>query len=495
MNRKIKEIKKERGQIIVLLALSLVTVMVVAALAVDGGMIYSERRFAQNAADSAGFAGGGTILNKNLDNKNFVCPPNSTYNSSNNIVAEAYQKAKSVALINNVTDLPFLGYIKNGTVIEDYGINDNHGVVIDCDSNSTLKNVDVIVRITSQIPTAFIHLIYPGAIQSTNEAIVTVRPGGEGALGNAIVALCPEDVCNSTNNPGIKFNDHNINVNVLNGGMFANSGISIGSEMSDCPTDDDGNYIYSECNIYAEGYINIVDDHIYGNENHIEEWITDQVIFGNDALPANFPNPDKPSCGDDDGYVTDNGMKGNKKITYYWPGNYPSDQGIKITSGETEFKPGVYCLTGDLDISGGPVTGTNVTFYIKEGSTFHMNGDASVTLVAPTESDDPNFGVLFYIEGTDNKDVLFNGNNTSYFNGMVFAPQRMITVGGSSTPLTLDEELCALIPELDEDVCEAVTFTTQFVGYQVTISGGGNIDILYNGQAADPYESSMFLNN
>ncbi|MBE0685229.1 MAG: Tad domain-containing protein, partial [Anaerolineaceae bacterium] len=51
--------RQESGQIIVLLAVSLVVVMMVAALAVDGGMIYSERRFAQNAADASALAGGG----------------------------------------------------------------------------------------------------------------------------------------------------------------------------------------------------------------------------------------------------------------------------------------------------------------------------------------------------------------------------------------------------------------------------------------------------
>ena len=481
-NNTINRKTKESGQIIVLLAVSLVAVMVVAALAVDGGMIYSERRFAQNAADSASLAGGGVILYEDLENDSFTCPASSTYNVSkdkfsnnDNIVAKTYLKSKSVAMINNVSDLPFLGYIVNGTVKEDYGINENHGVVIDCDSNSSLKNVDVIVRITSQISPAFVHLIYPGAIQTSNEAIVTVEPGGKGALGNAIVSLSTD--CNKGKDGGILIQDNNVKLKIKNGGAFSNSCLYVGSAQT---WDGEG-----EPPIYAEGGFNIGDEDQTGN--HIVEWIQDQVNGDQTPLPSNFPNPIKPDCST----APERNVKMPiNKSTTLEPGYY--SKGIQITGGPVVFEEGLYCLDGDFDINGGPVTGTNVTFYLGDGSTYHMNGTATVTLVAPTDATNPYFGILFYIDGTDNKEVLFNGNNTSYFNGMVYAPKRNITVGGSSEPMTLDEDLCALIPEL-AGVCEAVTFTTQFIGYQVEISGGGNIDILYNGQAADPVDSKMYL--
>jgi hypothetical protein len=487
-NKKTDKRYKENGQIIVLLAVSLVAVMVVAALAVDGGMIYSERRFAQNAADAASIAGGGAILYTDLDNDTLTCPTNSTYNQSKdkftnnqNIVAKAYIAAKNVAVINNVPEIPFLGYIANGIVKEDYGINNNHGILIDCDSNSTLKNIDVTVRITSQISPAFVHLIYPGAIQTTNEAVVTVEPGGKGALGNAIVSLSPD--CNKGKDGGILLQDNNVKLKIKNGGAFSNSCLYVGSNQSW-----DG---IGQPPIYAEGDFNIGDADQTGN--HIISWIQDQVNGNQTPLPSNFPNPTKPDCSvlSEGNTTTTSVGSGKNKVTttHYWPGTY---ENIKITGGPVIFEPGLYCLSGDMEINGGPVTGIDVTFYIGDGGTFHMNGNASVTLVAPTDSTNQYFGILFYIEGTDNKDVLFNGNNTSYFNGMVYAPKRNITVGGSSEPLTLDEELCELIPELD-GVCEAVTFTTQFIGWQVTVSGGGNIDILYNGQAADPVDSKMYL--
>ena len=49
----------EKGQVLVLVVLSVVGLLGFAALAIDGSMVYSDRRHAQNAADAASLAGGG----------------------------------------------------------------------------------------------------------------------------------------------------------------------------------------------------------------------------------------------------------------------------------------------------------------------------------------------------------------------------------------------------------------------------------------------------
>lgn len=49
--------RSERGQVVVLFALSIVAFLAVLALILDGGRVYSERRRAQNAADAAALAG------------------------------------------------------------------------------------------------------------------------------------------------------------------------------------------------------------------------------------------------------------------------------------------------------------------------------------------------------------------------------------------------------------------------------------------------------
>lgn len=49
--------KRERGSVLVTVAISLLLLMGIAALAIDGGMAYNERRFTQGAADNAALAG------------------------------------------------------------------------------------------------------------------------------------------------------------------------------------------------------------------------------------------------------------------------------------------------------------------------------------------------------------------------------------------------------------------------------------------------------
>ncbi|HYH03669.1 MAG TPA: Tad domain-containing protein, partial [Bacillota bacterium] len=56
--------RSERGQVLVLILFAIVVIMGFAALAVDGGQIYAERRRAQNAADSAALAAANAFIAK-----------------------------------------------------------------------------------------------------------------------------------------------------------------------------------------------------------------------------------------------------------------------------------------------------------------------------------------------------------------------------------------------------------------------------------------------
>ena len=53
-----KQMKKDRGQALVIVAFGLAALIGMAALAIDGGNVYSDRRHAQNAADTAALAAG-----------------------------------------------------------------------------------------------------------------------------------------------------------------------------------------------------------------------------------------------------------------------------------------------------------------------------------------------------------------------------------------------------------------------------------------------------
>jgi len=78
---------RDRGQVLVIFALSLVALMAAAGLAIDMGRFYSERRFLQNAADAAALAAGNVLTRGGSDSeartealavlsRNFSVPPN-----------------------------------------------------------------------------------------------------------------------------------------------------------------------------------------------------------------------------------------------------------------------------------------------------------------------------------------------------------------------------------------------------------------------------------
>ena len=53
--------KNERGQAIVIIAVVFIVLLGFAGLAIDAGMVYSDRRNAQNAADASSLAGAARI--------------------------------------------------------------------------------------------------------------------------------------------------------------------------------------------------------------------------------------------------------------------------------------------------------------------------------------------------------------------------------------------------------------------------------------------------
>jgi uncharacterized membrane protein len=55
--------RSERGQALILLAVSLVVLLGFTALAIDGSLLYSDRRQLQTAADAAALAGAGAAGN------------------------------------------------------------------------------------------------------------------------------------------------------------------------------------------------------------------------------------------------------------------------------------------------------------------------------------------------------------------------------------------------------------------------------------------------
>ena len=132
---------------------------------------------------------------------------------------------------------------------------------------------------------------------------------------------------------------------------------------------------------------------------------------------------------------------------------------LTLHNGTLNLDPGLYCISGDMTVNGGTLTGEDVTFYLEHGEV-SINGNAEVSLGSPATSPDPSpaiGGMLFYVASGD---ISLEGNSTSAYLGVVYAPQGEIDISGANNTTP--------------------TFNTQLVGMNVFVSGNADIDINFN---------------
>jgi len=166
-----KHMSSERGQTTVLLALAFITLLGFAALAIDGGMVYANRRHMQNASDAASLAGGSAVA-MYLENHYVVY---SDWSCSEDRVIRAQINGTNGGEITAI----------RSAAVNDYSIDadisDMDGVDTDCiqgiDNGSWIERyIDVKTFITSDTPTAFAHFVYNGPLRNTVEAVTRVKP-------------------------------------------------------------------------------------------------------------------------------------------------------------------------------------------------------------------------------------------------------------------------------------------------------------------------------
>ncbi len=419
--------KEESGQVLVLLTIGLVALLGLTALAIDGGQIYADRRYDQNVADAAAYAGGGAAAmemeNNSVTQGNFSC------------TGATMTAVKSAAL-----NLAASRASTNGFEL-DQDLSDKSGIEVTCgiDTKNGMPDpyVDVQVSVTSKVQTAFAHFFYGGKIENTVESVVRVRPRSNFAAGYAIIALNEgmPDALWIKGSPGVEVNG---------GGMISNSGIKNGGTNHPTrliPNSLPIHYI-TECFQCAHG-----------------DFDPDPTKTSVKAVVPEIPAPDCSAVGSES-YDEDNPKKSsnegsnggggnpNKDATIQ-PGNYDR---ISVTGGQTlTMEPGLYCMHGDLRVTSGTLIANGVTIYMVDGRIW-IDGHAHVELSAPTGEAQPAIrNVVIYADNGNNKDIEIAGNSGSYFTGTIYGPKSAIFVSGNG------------------DINP--TFHTQIIGDHVTLTG------------------------
>ncbi len=414
----------EKGQALVLLVLGFVVLLGFTALAVDGGMVYSNRRHAQNAADAASLAGGAAaalyLENHYVDYENWNC--SNTNDPIYTKIVNAEQSARDAA-INRAGSNDY-------TVDENIG--DMNGVATRCGQENTGlwidKYMDITTTITADTDTAFAHFVYSGPLRSTVTAVTRVRPRTPLAFGNSVVALRAD--CPNSNTGGVHV-DGNSDVTVNGGGVMSNACMVVGGTVD---VDVNG------------GGLGCVGTGCYTtNGSPTVDPPTPNV--GTAPLPTSVYRIPAPDCS----VLTNRGdHNGSGTIN---PGRYGRIR-VNGANDSLVLNSGLYCLSGDFTINGGKLRvedGGGVTIYMTNGD-FYVGGSVDVILVAPplpeiapckNHTCPPAIpGLLIYMADGNTRTVSLLGSSGSNYIGTIYAPSGTIEAGGGSLE-TINAQLIA----------------------------------------------------
>lgn len=362
----------ERGQALILIALAAIGLFGIAGLAIDGSIKFSDRRHAQNAADTAAMAGSLAKVN-----------------GDSNWKISALDRALSNGYNNDLV----------GNTVNVYACNESGS---DCGAYAGNPSF-VRVVIVSNVNTYFARVVGIRQTKNTVESIAMSQTEYVGELygGSSIVGLAP-DQCKTIWFSGTAVTD------VTGGGVFSNSNL-------DC-----GVTVQGSTNLSMDGSIDMVANSYTKNGNPPLGGVAGGFHGGSTAY--DYPPPAEmlpnPTCS---GTATKTGST-------MTPGSY---SGTFPPNGVTMLNAGTYCVNGTFKLNNhDTLTGTGVTIYLQSGD-IDWNGGAQVTLSAPTSGSLA--GLLIYSPMSNTSTMRFNGNASTHLTGTIFMPAAPLVYNGTGS--------------------------------------------------------------
>ena len=425
----------EKGQALIIITFAAVGLFAFAALAIDGGMVFSDRRHSQNAADTA-------------------------------VLASALARARATANWEQpgLDRAEVNGYSNaTGSTVE---------VHLCSDPNATCTNLPagiedqyVQARITSTVKLVFAPIIGRQEVTNHTEAIARASLPEETSWFDGKALVSTMEGCRSAGDPHDPFTVGGNGTTIINdSGIFVNS-------ICDPAFTDNGNTnsVTTDEGVCVVGGVP-GQDGLPGSVNGINP--PPDGNCGSQVDPSRYqlPNPDCSQAGS----IT--GSSGNYEA---WPGYFNTSGNQTFPdvspSGILKLHKGIYCLHNGISLNGNWEITTDlnennihdsdsegVFFFIPDGDvTFNGGSSLEIYAISSLADDYPEqfLNYLIYIPPSNEADVTITGNNGSIFTGTILAPTSHITLNGSGNSFSLD---------------------TQIIGYDMTITGGGYIDITYN---------------
>jgi len=429
--KSIKNIK-ESGQALVVIALAAVVLFGFAALAIDGSRKFSDRRHAQNAADTAALAGSLALVNDETG----AC------GSLEQWECDAFLRAEDNGYDNFTNNTVWVFQCNEATANRD-------GAPLDCGPYEGKANY-VSVIILSDIDTTFAKVLGFNQTHNLVQATTYWSKRGPAYDGNLVVALNP-DPC-SGNNGNVLFSG-SATITLDGGGAFVNSG------GNGCGMEQGG----SNCPVIVDGGLGST-----GNGNiDMGGCTVPTPLYNQDAYQFPPDMPDEPAECSMSGYPS---PQSSGNTSYLYPGRYssfpPKLTGSNKLKDNVILMPGVYCVNGDITWGSNSnssdfttLTGSNVTIYVTSGNRLNITG-SNINISASTTGDYA--GYLFIVDSNFSgqaPDCHVAGNSGNVYTGTIFAPYCDVIINGGSTTASYD---------------------TQIIGYTVTILGNANTHLYYN---------------
>ncbi len=377
-----KKFPSERGQAIIMIALAIVGLLALTALAIDGGNAYSERRRAQNAADTTVLdAALAKVRGRNLYTEGLARAASNSYVDSDPTSGSTSPDV-NVEIYNPPISGPYTGYAEYVQAI-----------------------------ITARVPTYFGRVIGITEVTNRVEAVARAVPSTTEPpwFGQAIVGLSP-DACKAVTYQG------NAGATLNGGGIFVNSNCAGEGNQAAFFNNSSAAALNTPgiCSVgsvtYVPGAINLTNG--------------GSVLTG----PANCPPSNYPVTE----YVFPNAVcTGNAVLTGddMTPGNWQHNLAPQPPSKMLNLAPGMYCVDSfDLN-SGETINGDNVIIVVTDG-TVTWNAGANINLTAPTS--DYFKGLLLYLPYENPSPVTIAGNFDSLFTGTILAPASECRLLGTS---------------------------------------------------------------
>jgi hypothetical protein len=339
------------------------------------GQVLSNRRSAQNAADSAAMSAAFEAIGGSKDR------------------ATAIQNAFNLAAENGFDN----NQVDNWVVVNNPPISKDECWT--CTMGPTAKEYYQVI-ITVKMDPIFAQVFWNGAEQVTVEAIAHAKDADSLSTGDAILSLSKQD--DSMDLSG------NVTVYVEGGNIRSNGGMVKNGASGGVTVKSPGNIYYA--NTFKGSTSPLSPAPKKGAE---------ATIMG--GLPA----PWCPSASGTAGWASGSGYKTKKidGVNYYYYAN-----GLSVE----DLPPGIHCI--ENGIGKGNYTGQNVLIVLLSGG-IQQTGNDSVNFQADTDLIDANGtqwgGMVFYAPATNTNKLKFGGNSGAYFYGTIFAPGADCDIGGT----------------------------------------------------------------